>query len=289
MFTELVTNVSARARILAATGLLGASVALPVRAVAQSAPRIVVGAVTDTSGVAVPWALVLVNDKLPGTVADDTGRFRVDAGKRDRATIEVRRIGFRPERFELAFGGDSVVRLAVRLTPAAQMLEAQQVRAAATIRALDAVGFYERLRDRKLGAGSGTFITPEELEARQPRLATLALEGVAGVKVARNAAGQGVPMARGGTCPMTIYLGGVRLQTSGTSVGGYAPGSMMGMMRGTSAGRSDPTLDELIAANDVAAIEVYPRGVNAPPRFQMTNGTCGVVAIWTGSRKAKSK
>lgn len=253
--------------------------------VAQENRRVVTGSITDTSGVAVPWALVLVNDRLPGTVADDTGRFRVDAGRRDRATIEVRRIGFRPERFELAFGGDSVVHLAVRLTPAAQMLEAQQVRAAATLRALDAVGFYDRLRERKLGAGSGTFITPEELEARQPRLATLALEGVAGVKVARNAAGQGVPMARGGTCPMTIYLDGVRLQTSGTSVGGYAPGSMMGMMRGTSAGRSDPTLDELIAANDLAAIEVYARAVNAPPQFQMTNGTCGIIALWTGSRK----
>jgi hypothetical protein len=37
----------------------------------------------------------------------------------------------------------------------------------------------------------------------------------------------------------------------------------------------------VISAGMVAAMEVYPTALNAPPQFQSTNGTCGVVLIWT--------
>lgn len=250
--------------------------------------RHLLGQVTDTAGRAVPWALVLLDDKLPAVVADDSGRFRLRLGARQRATLEVRRIGFRPERFEIAFGADTLVQLAVRLIPVATVLEAQEVRAVATLRTLEVAGFYERLRDRKLGAGSGTFITPEEIELRQPRQITQMLDGVPGVMVVRHRLGRGgTPVGRGRSCPMTVYLDGVRLQLAGTSVNEGAPGSMLQMMRGDLADTGGPTLDEMVGANDVAAIEVYPRGVNAPPQFQMTNGTCGIIAIWTGGRRLR--
>jgi hypothetical protein len=40
-------------------------------------------------------------------------------------------------------------------------------------------------------------------------------------------------------------------------------------------------IDELVSATSVEAIEVYPRGVNAPARYQLLSGTCGIIAIWT--------
>jgi len=40
-------------------------------------------------------------------------------------------------------------------------------------------------------------------------------------------------------------------------------------------------IDDLISTNTVAAIEVYPTAVNAPPRYQTLNGNCGVILIWT--------
>jgi hypothetical protein len=44
-------------------------------------------------------------------------------------------------------------------------------------------------------------------------------------------------------------------------------------------------INDLVDANDVAAIEVYTRGGNTPISLQVNDTACGVVAIWTGSRK----
>jgi hypothetical protein len=43
-------------------------------------------------------------------------------------------------------------------------------------------------------------------------------------------------------------------------------------------------VDQDIDINSVAAIEVYKRGGGTPTAFNV-DGTCGVVAVWTGSRK----
>ena len=40
-------------------------------------------------------------------------------------------------------------------------------------------------------------------------------------------------------------------------------------------------LDDIVALNTIAGIEVYPRSVQAPPKYQSLNGLCGVILIWT--------
>ena len=60
--------------------------------------------------------------------------------------------------------------------------------------------------------------------------------------------------------------------------------------RGVATNRSDPdgnkvVIDQILEANDVTAIEIYPRGANMPISLQVANPACGVVAFWTGSRK----
>lgn len=39
--------------------------------------------------------------------------------------------------------------------------------------------------------------------------------------------------------------------------------------------------DDSVSPTHVAAMEIYPRAINAPPAYQALNGTCGVVLIWT--------
>jgi hypothetical protein len=43
----------------------------------------------------------------------------------------------------------------------------------------------------------------------------------------------------------------------------------------------DDSVNQIVGVTHVAAMEIYPRAVNAPPAFQPLNGTCGVVLIWT--------
>jgi hypothetical protein len=46
-----------------------------------------------------------------------------------------------------------------------------------------------------------------------------------------------------------------------------------------------PAIDDILDANDVAAIEVYNRGANMPISLQANDNACGVIALWTGSRQ----
>lgn len=44
-------------------------------------------------------------------------------------------------------------------------------------------------------------------------------------------------------------------------------------------------LNEYIDPNDIAAIEIYPRGGNMPVSLQTVDSGCGVIAFWSGARK----
>ena len=62
-------------------------------------------------------------------------------------------------------------------------------------------------------------------------------------------------------CKMTVYLDNIRI---------------VGKL-----GRGDDFLNEVVMPTHVAAMEIYPSAVMAPPQYQSLNGTCGVVLIWT--------
>ena len=62
-------------------------------------------------------------------------------------------------------------------------------------------------------------------------------------------------------CTMTVYLDNIRI---------------VGRLTGP-----DDYVNEIATPNHIAAMEVYPRGVGAPPQYQALNGTCGIVLIWT--------
>jgi hypothetical protein len=221
------------------------------------------GRVVEESGVPLSYANVQVNY---GTrfLADDSGRFQFpyEGGTR---TLFVRRIGFEPVELRLSAKPDSALRVVLKPV-AMQLKEVNVVAAGAAYRSLDTHGFYGRMRDAERGINHGFFVTPEDLERRKPNYITQMSEGLPAVRILgpncgpRYGPGSDVICGVNG-CKMTVYLDNIRV---------------VGRLSG-----SDDAVNGIALPNHVAAMEIYPRGVTAPPQYQSQNGTCGVVLIWT--------
>jgi hypothetical protein len=224
--------------------------------------KILTGRVVDVSGAPLSYANVQLNfsDRF---MADDSGRFQLPmpAGS---ATLIVRRIGFEPGELRLLAMPDTSIRIVLQPIPV--QLKGVTVTGASPFRSLDIHNFYSRMKEYERGAGRGYFITPEDIEKRRPAWITQMAEGLPSIRVCAAASitcRSGPPLSevilgRNG-CKMTVYVDNIRV------IGG----------------RNDEPLNMVISAGMVAAMEVYPTALNAPPQFQSTNGTCGVVLIWT--------
>ena len=253
---------------------------------ANPSDRVLRGRVTDTDGAPLSYASVQLNGGRR-FIADDSGRFSMPSPS-GRFGLLVRRIGFSPEELTIDAAPDTAIR--VRMTPFATALPEQRITGRAAFVSLDLNGFYQRMRDAERGVNHGYFLTPEDFEFRKPNQITQMVEGLPAVYLKRNIANPrqdllvgppckprtnpdkdcvpigpapiGEAVARQFRCVMTVYLDRVRI------VG--KPGNS-----------PDDFINEMVVPSSVAAMEVYPRGVGAPPEFQPMNGNCGVVLIWT--------
>ncbi len=248
--------------ILAAAGVVGLS---PARAASQEpTTRVIAGSVTDTAQHPVPYVNVQLGSKTR-IIANDSGHFRLEAPRHERVTLDVRRIGYRAVELSLDPGGDTTIVIA--LTPAAQPLPKSVVAGADRSRALELHGFYDRLGNHRKGISWGWFITPEDIDRRRPNLITYMIENLPSVSVRRGLRQRESTILgstfdiNGHRCRMTVYLDGIRVISS--------------------VGPQYQSLDELVDATSVAAVEVYGRPGEVPPQYQQLNGTCGVVLVWT--------
>jgi hypothetical protein len=252
--------------------LVSEAIALPKP---NPSDRVVRGYVMDTEGGALAYATVQINGGRR-YIADDSGRFSIEPPS-GRFSMLVRRIGFSPEEIKFAAAPDTAIR--VRMTAFATALPEQRITGRAAFVSLDLNGFYKRMKDAERGINYGYFVTPEDFELRRPHLISQMAEGHPAVFVRHNgldpkkdiilgtpcpaASKMCVPVGRNlFRCAMTVYLDRVRI------VGklGDAP---------------DDFVNELVLPSQVAAMEIYPRGVGAPPEYQPSNGSCGVVLIWS--------
>lgn len=234
--------------------------------------------VTDPGAQAVPYANVGVNGIR--RIADDSGRLAIEIAPPQRIVVDVRRIGFRPRQVEVEVSGDST--LAIELEPSIQQLAGATITAAQPRKSLELSGFYRRVQDREKGINAGHFITEEDIERRRPHRITQMLEAIPTVRILRRKPpprdGMGtsclsehdpqcwVPAGRN-DCPMTVYFDGRRLNTLRVLDPTHIPYAY--------------GLDQVAQTNHVAGIEVYSTANRAPPEYQMLNGTCGVILIWT--------
>lgn len=243
--------------------------------------------VTDERGVPIPFAYVFIRG-ITATIADDSGRVPIRIGREASAEVTVRRIGYSPLDTVVQLRPSGTMALILRTLPAtlgAVVTTAQQADP------LVQRGFYDRMLRARSGAFVADFIGPEELRLRNPMSASRALLSSRYARIARFDPTRVVITGRGG-CAMSVLIDGTPLTMSTQQVHRGDPTSID--PRGTSqrAGRLGedpqrvPDIDALITGSDIAAIEVYPSAANAPAELQRANvrGSCGIVAIWTGSR-----
>lgn len=258
-----------------------ASVISPL--VAQDAARRI--RITDADRNPVPYALVTMSGGGQ-RVADDSGFVALpNLAARDSIKLTVRRVGFSP--FDGWVRTDGAAPALVELTPLPRQLASVRVTERANT-LLARRGFYDRLERARRGAYTARFITPEEMDLRNAASISQMLSGESGVKLNRTA-GKVILSGRGLGCPMTVLLDGHPLRGMVEEV--YT-------REGIEEHRNNPeeiekfirarqSVDEVVGALSVAAIEIYASAISAPVELQRNAGTesCGIIALWTGSRQ----
>jgi hypothetical protein len=217
------------------------------------------------AGRPVPAASVAVAGTDAWTETDRSGYFLLEGVTPGDHVIEVRHVGYGAVADSVSLPADRTVEVRVALSADPVELEPLVVTALRD-RRLEARGFYDRRRWGER-TGRGRFLTAEEIGRRGPLRISHLLAVVPGIPLAcRGSRGCAIRAARAPTCShLTVYVDGVRM------IGGDA---------GASAGRRG-TVDELVGAADVAAVEVYPGPASVPGEFSGPTGQCGAVAIWT--------
>lgn len=243
--------------------------------VANAQSRVVRGVVQDGSNVALAGVTIQAKD-VKSVTTDDSGRFRIELPNRKSASIDVRRVGAMPSRFNLGEGGDTTI--TILLVGSAQTLEPVDVRETALDRTLEATGFSQRYRERQQGTNSGHFITAKDIEQRNPSRMCPLFESLPGFGRSRPQQ-PGTCFLTGRTlfrelhpppgaqaaliaCPMTVYLDGQRLNLPGANYGAV-------------------DIDALVLPMSVAGVEYYTSGMRIPSKFGLVDQSCGLVVIWT--------
>lgn len=262
-------------------------------AVAQERPIPLSGVIRDTAGRPVAYAWVNAPSVRASAATNVSGEFRLLFKRPGEYLIEARRIGYEPGQSLVRVTPDREPVVEIVLREISRRLDAITIRETAPNAVLARNGFYSRMLDARNGILDGEFVTPEELELRRPQKVTQILDGMRGVRLRYSTArGSAVAMpfsSRGG-CAMTIYLDGARFQTTAfDAMNGGGRGQLSGLRPGggqVSGGRvagPEGGLDGAISASHITAVEVYPSGTFAPAQFQLLNGTCGIIALWTKS------
>ena len=107
---------------------------------------------------------------------------------------------------------------------------------------------------RRKNRWSGTHVLRDAIERRSPFRVSEMQQGRAGLQVRRDAFGNGVVLGRLG-CVVNLLLDGIPV-------------------RGLS-------IDEVVTAHEVAAIEAYNSLLNTPVELVPHSNRCGVFAVWT--------
>ncbi len=229
-------------------------------------------------------------DRAVFTATTDTaGSFLLRAKQPGWYRLRARRIGYEEvisPPIELGPGGSMEVELVMSASavPLAPLTVLARAAPAGNLRLVTS-GFYERRkRWGKEGLGMGHFLDGADLDKQNYSRVSQVLQEVPGVlvegcggrsacihmrAVTRIQTRQG-RAAVAAPCTPSIYLDGqlLNLQTP----------------RGNRLEFSDVSIDQMLNARSLAAVEVYP-SVNHPPEFgNMVDEPCGAIALWTGGR-----
>ena len=212
------------------------------------------GVVTTPDGKPFPNAVARVLGSGSSVRSDSAGVFRVIDAVAGTQTVEIRAVGFEPQRRSVVLRPDDALDLAFTITKSSVLLDTIRVIAGRKLPP-EVVRLEQRWR-----RGFGVFMDATTIRERTSTRITSALWGIPGVRLGtRSGAGNSVWMrgVGGGECAAPVFLDGFPLD--------------MG----------DISIDELVSPLEVVAVEVYARSENVPAEFMNPFNSCGVLLVWT--------
>ncbi|MEI6741320.1 MAG: TonB-dependent receptor, partial [Gemmatimonadaceae bacterium] len=209
------------------------------------------------AGQPVPNARVTVWGSGLSTISGADGRVRLAELPTGSYLLDVRALGYEPHRRIVDLLPDSTVAVAVGMEKL-MLLDTVRVRALrAQAMGPDIQEFSQRRKQ-----GMGRFLGPEELERINPIFIADVFRMIPSVRVQTGGMGGDQIFMRGGgltnVCAPDIYVDRARIFTEGG-------------------------LDSFVPPSQIRAVEVYTSNF-VPPEYNTMSG-CGVIVIWTGSRK----
>jgi hypothetical protein len=242
---------------VAGTGRDSASrTAVPVSAPrAVPRPARVAGRILTLAGDGLPNVSVSVDRPVRRALTDANGRFAIDSVPSGIRTLEVRAIGFQPQRLGVNVRPGEQVDRDITIDRNLAVLGTFVVRASRTA-TWDSTGFEERRKK-----GTGYFFERETLSSVND-LST-ALRMVPGIRGRSSDRSQRLVAGRGTGCFPAFVVNRVRFDAGG-AIGPEA----------------------MIRAQDIRAMEVYTSRLSTPPEHQRY-GDCAVVVIWLRDPQAE--
>lgn len=226
-----------------------------------SGPARLTGSVHDANGRPIARARVAVVGGATEAATNERGDFTLVDLPSGSQTLQVRALGFIPERetVHLLIGANENS-AALTLTTLKALLDTIRVTASRVFDA-DVNGFEARKR-----AGIGRFVDRAAIDRRQPLNPSDVLRMIPGVEVLSAGVGffgKVVAMRTpfgGGMCRPDLYIDGVYFR-SGTA-----------------------ELDELVQPDEIEGIEIYTRQSQAPMQFANRMSGCGSIVVWRQER-----
>lgn len=284
-------------RLLAGAALLASSAAVAhaqeTTETREAGNLTIRGSVLDQeTGEPIEGAVLRLLPDGPDGLTGSNGTFKIEDVPPGQHDMEIHHVGYGTALVPVAISPGEALHLTIRLKARAIEMAPLQVQVEQEIRLsyLENRGFYERAEE---GGGFGHFMTPREIERRNPLRVSHILQQMPGVGIQRDC-GSG---AEGyGRCRKVPYM----KASAPTGTGGFSrsqnrrSGNVVTTdnrgMRGCPAtvyvdghkvAVGEMGLDAIVPATEISAIEVY-RGASAmAPTFIDSDARCGVVVLWT--------
>ncbi len=258
----------AAARIAALATVLITTLATPLAAQQRTASLIVHVRVSAT-GAPLSDAEILFDGDTSLGVTDRGGVLRIDAVAAGEHVIRVRFLGFRTTERSVGVVDGSTTTIMIELQPEPIRLDSLRAIGVPRTASHNMLEFYTR-KER----GLGYFITRADIERVQPRVFSDMLRMVPGMRIdcstfmdICNAGMRSAPESGG-----TNFTGSrnIAFQAADCPIQYYVDGHYE-----PHANAND------LSPKDIAAVEVYVHGVQAPARYSVRkNARCGVVLVW---------
>lgn len=211
-------------------------------------------------------ARVLGNDGIARS--DSTGAFRILNAMGGTQTLEVRAVGYEPQRLPLVLRPGEVTTVHVALAKSGTILDTVRVLAGREVPKQ-----VERIEAR-WKQGLGLIMDAATIRERTSTTITSALWNVPGIRLGpRIGPGSTILMRgmNGQECQPRIFLDGYSVSSGVTLTTARNP-NLQGFV--------EPSIDEIVVPSDVLALEVYDNALRVPPEYY-SGGGCGVVLVWT--------